>query len=139
VRLRVPAASVSLPDLPAREGVHSETPGTPFTPAWGNRLAWRIGSEPVSPESNQARSLLLRRQAALMRSSSAGRNVNWFRFHPGYGDQDFVIEIRRLTGDAVDVVFDSMGGSHIWRSRKASVLAAWPWTMSLLRPSVVGG
>ncbi len=36
-----------------------------------------------------------------------------------YKDQDFVQEIRRLTGDGVDVVFDSMGGAHIWRSRKA--------------------
>jgi NADPH:quinone reductase-like Zn-dependent oxidoreductase len=27
--------------------------------------------------------------------------------------------IRRLTGDGVDVVFDGIGGSHIWRSRKA--------------------
>jgi NADPH:quinone reductase-like Zn-dependent oxidoreductase len=30
-----------------------------------------------------------------------------------------VKEIRRLTGEGVDVVFDSIGGSHIWRSRKA--------------------
>jgi NADPH:quinone reductase-like Zn-dependent oxidoreductase len=36
-----------------------------------------------------------------------------------YQRQDFVEEIRRLTGEGVDVVFDSMGGSHIWRSRKA--------------------
>ncbi len=32
---------------------------------------------------------------------------------------DFVEEIRRLTGDGVDVVFDGIGGAHIWRSRKA--------------------
>ena len=36
-----------------------------------------------------------------------------------YKDQDFVQEIRRLTADGVDVVFDSMGGAHIWRSREA--------------------
>jgi NADPH:quinone reductase-like Zn-dependent oxidoreductase len=36
-----------------------------------------------------------------------------------YQNQDFVQEIHRLTGDGVDVVFDSIGGSHIWRSRKA--------------------
>lgn len=36
-----------------------------------------------------------------------------------YEHQDFVTEIRRLTGNGVDVVFDSIGGSHIWRSRKA--------------------
>jgi len=36
-----------------------------------------------------------------------------------YQDQDFVTEIHRLTGDGVDVVFDSIGGTHIWQSRKA--------------------
>jgi len=36
-----------------------------------------------------------------------------------YQKQDFVEEVRRLTGDGVEVVFDSIGGSHIWRSRKA--------------------
>jgi NADPH2:quinone reductase len=36
-----------------------------------------------------------------------------------YQHQDFVTEIHRLTGDGVDVVFDSIGGTHIWRSRKA--------------------
>jgi NADPH2:quinone reductase len=36
-----------------------------------------------------------------------------------YQTLDFVNEIRRLTGDGVDVVFESIGGSHIWRSRKA--------------------
>jgi NADPH2:quinone reductase len=35
-----------------------------------------------------------------------------------YKAQDFVEEIRRLTGDGVDVVFESIGGSHTWRSRK---------------------
>ena len=36
-----------------------------------------------------------------------------------YEHQDFVAEIRRLTGDGVDVVFESIGGKHIWLSRKA--------------------
>jgi NADPH:quinone reductase-like Zn-dependent oxidoreductase len=36
-----------------------------------------------------------------------------------YQHQDFVNEIRRLTGEGVDVVFDGIGGAHIWRSRKA--------------------
>ncbi len=33
--------------------------------------------------------------------------------------QDFVKEIHRLTGEGVDAVFESIGGTHIWRSRKA--------------------
>ena len=36
-----------------------------------------------------------------------------------YQHQDFVEEIHRLTGEGVDVVFDGIGGTHIWRSRKA--------------------
>ncbi|WP_255371413.1 zinc-binding dehydrogenase [Cupriavidus sp. YR651] len=36
-----------------------------------------------------------------------------------YQKLDFVEEIRRLTGDGVDVAFDGIGGSHIWRSRDA--------------------
>jgi NADPH2:quinone reductase len=36
-----------------------------------------------------------------------------------YRDQDFVREIHRLTGEGVDVVFDPIGGSHLWQSRKA--------------------
>src|SRR5512136_502411 len=36
-----------------------------------------------------------------------------------YQHQDFMKEIHRLTSEGVDVVFDSMGGTHIWRSRKA--------------------
>ena len=36
-----------------------------------------------------------------------------------YQHQDFVEEICRLTGEGVDVVFDGIGGTHIWRSRKA--------------------
>ncbi len=36
-----------------------------------------------------------------------------------YQHQDFVEEIHRLTSEGVDAVFDGMGGTHIWRSRKA--------------------
>ena len=36
-----------------------------------------------------------------------------------YQHQDFVAEIHRLTHEGVDVVFDGIGGAHIWRSRKA--------------------
>jgi len=32
---------------------------------------------------------------------------------------DFVNETRRLTGDGVDAAFDGIGGTHIWRSRRA--------------------
>jgi NADPH:quinone reductase-like Zn-dependent oxidoreductase len=36
-----------------------------------------------------------------------------------YQHQDFVEEMHRLTSAGVDVVFDGIGGTHIWRSRKA--------------------
>ena len=36
-----------------------------------------------------------------------------------YQHQDFVTEIHRLTREGVDAVFDGIGGTHIWRSRKA--------------------
>jgi NADPH2:quinone reductase len=36
-----------------------------------------------------------------------------------YEHQDFVTEIHRLTRGGVDVVFDGIGGTHMWRSRKA--------------------
>jgi NADPH2:quinone reductase len=36
-----------------------------------------------------------------------------------YEHQDFVQEIHRRTSAGVDVVFDGIGGTHIWRSRKA--------------------
>ena len=36
-----------------------------------------------------------------------------------YQQQDFVMEMQSLTNPGADVVFDSMGGAHIWRSRKA--------------------
>ena len=36
-----------------------------------------------------------------------------------YQHQDVVEEIRRLTSDGVDAVFDPIGGAHLWHSRKA--------------------
>ena len=36
-----------------------------------------------------------------------------------YQHQDFVEAVRRLTNDGVDVVFDHIGGAHLWHSRKA--------------------
>jgi len=36
-----------------------------------------------------------------------------------YRNSDFVQEIRRLTGDGVDAVFDGIGGDNLWRSREA--------------------
>lgn len=36
-----------------------------------------------------------------------------------YQQLDFVEETRRMTGEGVDVVFDGIGGTHIWRSRDA--------------------
>ena len=36
-----------------------------------------------------------------------------------YQQQDFVKEIHRLTNEGVDAVFDPIGGSHLWESRRA--------------------
>ncbi len=36
-----------------------------------------------------------------------------------YKEQDFVKEINRLAPEGVDVVFDGIGGNHVWRSREA--------------------
>ena len=36
-----------------------------------------------------------------------------------YRNGDFVAELHRLAGDGADVVFEPIGGSHIWRSRDA--------------------
>ena len=57
-----------------------------------------------------------------------------------YQKQDFVTEIRRLTGDGVDAVFESIGGKHTWQSRKAlrrgGVVVAYGLTGSLRRGRV---
>jgi NADPH2:quinone reductase len=36
-----------------------------------------------------------------------------------YAHQDYLKEIHRLTSEGVDAVFDPMGGTHLWHSRKA--------------------
>src|SRR5262249_45407258 len=36
-----------------------------------------------------------------------------------YQHRDFVTEVHRLTSEGVDVVFEPLGGTHIWHSRKA--------------------
>ncbi|HEY6931430.1 MAG TPA: medium chain dehydrogenase/reductase family protein [Thermoanaerobaculia bacterium] len=36
-----------------------------------------------------------------------------------YQNQDYAKEIRRLTKDGVDAVFDPIGGAHLWHSREA--------------------
>jgi NADPH:quinone reductase-like Zn-dependent oxidoreductase len=36
-----------------------------------------------------------------------------------YQHQDYIEEIRRLTSEGVDAVFDPIGGAHLWRSREA--------------------
>ena len=36
-----------------------------------------------------------------------------------YSHPDYVSEVHRLTGDGVDVVFDPIGGGHLWQSRRA--------------------
>jgi NADPH2:quinone reductase len=60
-----------------------------------------------------------------------------------YRALDFVQEIRRLTGDRVDVVVDGIGGSHIWRSRDAlrpgGTVVAYGVTSSLRGGRVASG
>jgi NADPH:quinone reductase-like Zn-dependent oxidoreductase len=52
-----------------------------------------------------------------------------------YRRLDFVAEIRHLTGQGVDAIFDGVGGSHIWRSRRAlrrgGIVVAYGLTGSL--------
>src|SRR5262249_4035330 len=60
-----------------------------------------------------------------------------------YQHQDFVKEIHRLTSEGVDVVFDSIGGTHIWRSRKAlcsgGTVVAYGLTSSLRGGQLASG
>ena len=60
-----------------------------------------------------------------------------------YQRQDFVEEIRRLTGEGADVVFDGIGGTHIWRSRKAlrpgGTVVAYGLTSSLREGRLASG
>jgi NADPH:quinone reductase-like Zn-dependent oxidoreductase len=60
-----------------------------------------------------------------------------------YQHQDFVKEIHRLTVKGVDVVFDGIGGTHIWRSRNAlrpgGTVVAYGLTSSLRRGRLASG
>jgi NADPH2:quinone reductase len=60
-----------------------------------------------------------------------------------YERLDFVKEIRRLTSEGVDVVFDGIGGTHIWRSRNAlrpgGNVVAYGLTSSLRGGRLVSG
>jgi NADPH:quinone reductase-like Zn-dependent oxidoreductase len=195
VRVRVRAAGVALPDILAREGVHPETPRTPFTPGWdlvgevdrlgdgvsGIEVGQMVAAMPISgayaehvclPEGElvpvpsgldpaEAVSLVLNYitayqmlhrsarvepgQRALIHGAAGGvgsallqlgrvarlemygtcssRGASAVSELGGlpidYQHQDFVTEVRRLTGEGVDVVFDPIGGSHLWQSRRA--------------------
>jgi NADPH2:quinone reductase len=195
VRVRVLAASVSLPDIMAREGIHPETPSVPFTPGWDlvgvvDRLGAGVSginpgqmvaampihggyaeficlpqSEPIPVPSGldaaEAVSLVLNyitayqmlhrwvhvtaAQRALIHGAAGGvgtallqlgRLAGLERYGTcssrgatavsglggvpiDYQHHDFVEEIHRLTGEGVDVVFDHIGGAHLWHSRKA--------------------
>jgi NADPH2:quinone reductase len=53
-------------------------------------------------------------------SARAARAVSGMECIPiDYQQEDFVREIHRLSGDGVDVVFDPIGGAHLWESRRA--------------------
>src|SRR5499427_8955756 len=60
-----------------------------------------------------------------------------------YQHQDFVEEMHRLTGEGVDVVFDGIGGTHIWRSRQAlrpgGTVVAYGLTSSLRAGRLASG
>ena len=60
-----------------------------------------------------------------------------------YKNLDFVKEIRRLTSEGVDVVFDGIGGAHVWRSREAlrrgGKVVAYGFTSSLRGGRLVVG
>ena len=60
-----------------------------------------------------------------------------------YEHLDFVTEIHRITGEGVDVVFDGIGGTHIWRSRKAlrpaGKVVAYGLTSSLRQGRLASG
>lgn len=195
VRVKVLAAGVSLPDVLAREGVHPETPRTPYTPGWDfvgvvDRLgrgvtSFQLGQTvaampihgcyaqyvctpqrklvpvPAGLDAAEAVSVVLNYitayqmlhrsararpgQRMLIHGASGGvgtamlqlaklagvemygtcstRGAAVVRELGGipidYKNEDFVEEIRRLTGDGVDAVFDGIGGEHLWRSRDA--------------------
>jgi NADPH:quinone reductase-like Zn-dependent oxidoreductase len=60
-----------------------------------------------------------------------------------YREVDFVEELRRLTGEGIDAVFDGIGGAHIWHSRKAlrrgGTVVAYGLTSSLREGRLASG
>lgn len=60
-----------------------------------------------------------------------------------YKKVDFVDEIHQLSKDGVDVVFDAIGGSHLWRSyralRKGGKVVAFGHATSLVQGTLTGG
>ncbi|MFN8488927.1 MAG: medium chain dehydrogenase/reductase family protein [Caldilineaceae bacterium] len=60
-----------------------------------------------------------------------------------YKQVDFVAELLRLTRDGVDVVFDGIGGTHLWRSlhalRSGGQVVTYGLTASLHGGQLVGG
>ena len=60
-----------------------------------------------------------------------------------YLSQDFVQEIKQLTGDGVDAVFDGIGGKNVWRSFKAlrpgGEVVAFGFTSSLKKGQLAEG
>jgi NADPH:quinone reductase len=60
-----------------------------------------------------------------------------------YQKTDFVEEIRRMTGDGVDVVFDGVGEANVWRSfralRPGGRVIAYGFTSFLQKGQLAGG
>jgi NADPH:quinone reductase-like Zn-dependent oxidoreductase len=61
-----------------------------------------------------------------------------------YRQSDYVDQVRRLTGGGVDVAFDAIGGSHIWRSSRRALrpggkVVAYGLTASLKEGRLVSG
>jgi len=60
-----------------------------------------------------------------------------------YQNQDFVKEVRSLTSDGVDAVFDGIGGDNLWRSREAvrpgGVIVVYGFTSKLRGGRVATG
>ena len=60
-----------------------------------------------------------------------------------YRQIDFVEEVRHLTGNGVDVVFDGIGGGHLWRSyrtlQRGGRVVAFGHATSLIDKTLTGG
>jgi NADPH2:quinone reductase len=60
-----------------------------------------------------------------------------------YQNQDFVKEVRNLSSDGVDAVFDGIGGDNLWRSREAvrpgGVIVVYGFTSKLRGGRVATG